>query len=128
MLLAIFSQLGEHVTAKEYDEKEIAIAQKIGKKTCTESICYKLLGGISNVNREYATDVKAKEYQEKALEIAQEIGDREQEAICYARILAVRCWWSMIMNMSRLKNFKKKHLESPKKSVIGNKKQDATHA
>ena len=85
MLLAIFSQLGEHVTAKEYDEKEIAIAQKIGKKTCTESICYKLLGGISNVNREYATDVK-----------------------------------------SRLRNIKKKHLKSPKKSVIGNKKQYAT--
>ena len=60
--------------------KNIAIAQKIGKKTRIEVICYNALGIISWRNREY---VKAKEYYEKALEIAQEIGDREQDARCY---------------------------------------------
>ena len=83
MLLLTFIGLLEHVTAKEYGEKAIAIAQKIGKKTSTEVICYYFLGEISNVNREY---VKAKEYKEKALEIAQEIGDRKLEARCCASI------------------------------------------
>ena len=85
-LLLIFILFGELVTAKEYGEKAIAIAQKIGKKTRTEFICYNVLGGISHVNREY---VKAKEYKEKALEIAQEIGDRKQEARCYAGIAEI---------------------------------------
>ena len=80
IVASILERLGEHVTAKEYGEKAIAIAQKIGKKTLIESFCYRELALISRRHREY---VKAKEYQEKALEIAQEIGDREQEARCY---------------------------------------------
>ena len=83
MLQVIFIHFGELFTAKEYGEKAIAIAQKIGKKTRTEFMCYDLLGEMSRVNGEY---VKAKEYKEKALEIVQEIGDRKLEATCYASI------------------------------------------
>ena len=86
MLLVIFMHFGERFTAKEYGEKAIAIAQKIGKKTRTEANCYDFLGSISHENREY---VKAKEYKEKALEIAQEIGDRKLEATCYASIAGI---------------------------------------
>ena len=118
-LLIIFIHLGELVTAKEYGEKAIAIAQKIGKKTRTEAICYHLIGDISKRNREY---VKVKEYKEKALEIAQEIGDREQEATCYACI-ADMLWLGNDREYAKAKEFQEKALAIAQE--IGDKKTEA---
>ena len=119
VLLLIFIGLGELVTAKEYGEKAIAIAQKIGKKTRTEAKCYDFLGSISDKNGEY---VKAKEYKEKALEIAQEIGGRKQEATCYACIADI-LWLSNDHEYAKAKEFQEKALAIAQE--IGDKETEA---
>ncbi|CAH3179404.1 unnamed protein product, partial [Porites lobata] len=84
MLLVIFIHFGEHFTAKEYGEKAIAIAQKIGKKTRTEFMCYDLLGEISPLSLIRGVPgwdiVKAKHYLERALVLRRETGSKKGEA------------------------------------------------
>ena len=71
--------LREYVKAKEYQEKALAIAEKIGDREA-EAECYVNLGYVFLSLREY---VKAKECLQKALEIAQKIGFSETEVVCY---------------------------------------------
>ena len=83
-LETLFNSLGDYVKAKEYLEKELAIAVEIGHRQ-REGRCYGNLGAVFSSLSDY---VKAHEYLEKALEIAVEIGDRE-EGICYRNLGAV---------------------------------------
>ena len=77
-----YSFLGEYDSAKEYQEKALAIARKIGHRE-TEAKCYVNRGRVFQGLCEYN---KAKEHQEKALAIAEQIGDRETEAKCYLNL------------------------------------------
>lgn len=119
-LARILLHLGEHVTAKQYSEKAIAIVQKIAKKTHREAICYEGLASISRRHREY---VKAKEYQEKAIEIVQEIGDRKKEARSYLCVASM-LWKSVNAHeYVKAKEFQEKALAIAQE--IGDKKTEA---
>ena len=78
----MFQHFGEHVQAKQYHEKALSIALKIGNKEKVAS-SYGNLGTVFQSLNEYG---KAKEHLEKALAITMEIGDRDGEASSYGNL------------------------------------------
>ena len=78
----VFQHFGEHVQAKEYHEKALSIALKIGNKA-KAALAY---GNLGTVFQSLNENGKAKEYLEKALAIRMEIGDRGGEASSYGNL------------------------------------------